>query len=344
MCDQRTAAEETPRQHNLAIVDEVPVGEASEGVAPEAKAPEGDMPEGVAPETKAPEGEAPEDAAPLGEALEVEVPEDSALEDMSPEDVASKNIKSKHSERKYVVRKYVTPKYVPRKYVGRKHVPRKLLTGENETLKEVAPENVVAEEVLPEESDGGDWGTELKNAMSSASDAICKGNELVIAQLREHLAERNRRESELLTELTQLMDDYTSLDQTLATVKGMNVEYARKIEEHAQEVSALQSTVGTLKCREIEREEQFEALKQKQVAAMECSVCLCVLLRPITLSCGHTFCQKCVEDVKGAARLEGYSAKCPLCREPTQHAVRSAVLDELAEIIRQFEAKACNLS
>ena len=45
--------------------------------------------------------------------------------------------------------------------------------------------------------------------------------------------------------------------------------------------------------------------------------------------------QKCVEEVKDTARCVGSSAKCPLCREPTQHAVRSAVLDELAEIIRR---------
>ena len=107
---------------------------------------------------------------------------------------------------------------------------------------------------------------------------------------------------------------------------------------------ALQTTVGELKCLETEREERSEAMKQRQLTALECSVCLCVFLKPVTLSCGHTFCQKCIDDVKDAAYREGCPASCPLCREHTEYYLKSAVLSELSDIIKDLEAKASSLS
>lgn len=40
---------------------------------------------------------------------------------------------------------------------------------------------------------------------------------------------------------------------------------------------------------------------------LECPLCLCLMCEPVTVSCGHTFCRRCVG---------GYlPSKCPLCKE-----------------------------
>ncbi|CAD7929630.1 unnamed protein product [Amoebophrya sp. A120] len=42
----------------------------------------------------------------------------------------------------------------------------------------------------------------------------------------------------------------------------------------------------------------------------ECALCLRLLLEPVSVSCGHTFCRSCIE-----ASLD-HRAACPLCRQP----------------------------
>ena len=42
----------------------------------------------------------------------------------------------------------------------------------------------------------------------------------------------------------------------------------------------------------------------------ECALCLRLLLDPVSVSCGHTFCRTCIE-----TSLDHRSA-CPLCRQP----------------------------
>ena len=42
---------------------------------------------------------------------------------------------------------------------------------------------------------------------------------------------------------------------------------------------------------------------------LECTLCLCLLCEPISISCGHTFCRLCL--VKSLAR---HKKKCPTCR------------------------------
>eukprot|EP00916_Digyalum_oweni_P012727 GHVL01021021.1.p1 GENE.GHVL01021021.1~~GHVL01021021.1.p1 ORF type:complete len:410 (+),score=48.04 GHVL01021021.1:43-1272(+) len=42
----------------------------------------------------------------------------------------------------------------------------------------------------------------------------------------------------------------------------------------------------------------------------ECSICMRLLLDPVSTSCGHTFCKSCIE------KALGYQSACPMCRSP----------------------------
>lgn len=49
-------------------------------------------------------------------------------------------------------------------------------------------------------------------------------------------------------------------------------------------------------------------LKEVTKSELECHVCYGLMLDPLTTSCGHTFCRKCV------ARVLDHSTMCPICR------------------------------
>lgn len=42
----------------------------------------------------------------------------------------------------------------------------------------------------------------------------------------------------------------------------------------------------------------------------ECSLCLKLMLDPVSVSCGHTFCRQCIN------RSQEYRTACPMCRKP----------------------------
>ena len=52
----------------------------------------------------------------------------------------------------------------------------------------------------------------------------------------------------------------------------------------------------------------LETLKETTRNELDCQVCYALLLDPLTLTCGHTFCRKCV------ARVLDHSPLCPVCR------------------------------
>jgi Lon protease-like protein len=52
----------------------------------------------------------------------------------------------------------------------------------------------------------------------------------------------------------------------------------------------------------------LENLKEVIRAELECQVCYAVMVDPLTTSCGHTFCRRCV------ARVLDHSNLCPICR------------------------------
>ena len=53
------------------------------------------------------------------------------------------------------------------------------------------------------------------------------------------------------------------------------------------------------------KEYQFVEETKKNLEALQCPVCLEIVLEPVQTSCGHLFCKKCVRGV----------ASCPACRE-----------------------------
>ncbi|KAI9820271.1 MAG: hypothetical protein M1827_005893 [Pycnora praestabilis] len=52
----------------------------------------------------------------------------------------------------------------------------------------------------------------------------------------------------------------------------------------------------------------LEHLKEDTRGELDCQVCYALLLDPLTTSCGHTFCRKCL------ARVLDHSNLCPICR------------------------------
>ena len=52
----------------------------------------------------------------------------------------------------------------------------------------------------------------------------------------------------------------------------------------------------------------LEHLKEVTRSELDCQVCYALMLDPLTTTCGHTFCRKCV------ARVLDHSTLCPICR------------------------------
>ena len=52
----------------------------------------------------------------------------------------------------------------------------------------------------------------------------------------------------------------------------------------------------------------LDHLKEATKTELDCQVCYALMLDPLTTSCGHTFCRKCV------ARVLDHSTMCPICR------------------------------
>lgn len=51
-------------------------------------------------------------------------------------------------------------------------------------------------------------------------------------------------------------------------------------------------------------------LKQSTRTELDCQICYGLLLSPITMWCGHTFCRSCIQ------RVFDHGPNCPVCREP----------------------------
>ncbi|KAJ5655205.1 hypothetical protein N7507_007155 [Penicillium longicatenatum] len=75
----------------------------------------------------------------------------------------------------------------------------------------------------------------------------------------------------------------------------------------------------------------FQQFKEKLRCELDCQVCYALILDPLTLPCGHTFCRTCI------ARVLDHSDLCPICRRklgmPTsmQNEPRNWVLSKLID-------------
>ncbi|OBT77969.1 hypothetical protein VF21_04348 [Pseudogymnoascus sp. 05NY08] len=52
----------------------------------------------------------------------------------------------------------------------------------------------------------------------------------------------------------------------------------------------------------------LEAVKEKIRSEFDCQICYAIYLDPLTTTCGHTFCRKCLQ------RVLDHSSYCPICR------------------------------
>lgn len=48
----------------------------------------------------------------------------------------------------------------------------------------------------------------------------------------------------------------------------------------------------------------------------DCAICLCPILKPLKMMCGHSFCSECIEGMRAHGARD--SQLCPLCREPSE--------------------------
>lgn len=53
-------------------------------------------------------------------------------------------------------------------------------------------------------------------------------------------------------------------------------------------------------------------MRELQVEDVTCPICLEILVAPVTLRCGHTFCAHCAQTLSKAF---GRNALCPVCRQ-----------------------------
>ena len=73
----------------------------------------------------------------------------------------------------------------------------------------------------------------------------------------------------------------------------------------------------------------LDHLKESSRSELDCHVCYGLMLDPVTTSCGHTFCRKCV------ARVLDHSRLCPICRRQlfmrpgVQHEAGNRTLSQL---------------
>lgn len=66
---------------------------------------------------------------------------------------------------------------------------------------------------------------------------------------------------------------------------------------------------------------------------LTCAVCYDIFSHPVALTCGHVFCEGCVQAIY-EEKPEKYKLSCPLCRKPCDKLNRVFVLDSVAESVR----------
>ena len=98
-----------------------------------------------------------------------------------------------------------------------------------------------------------------------------------------------------------------------------------------------------------EQDTRMKQLKTSRRTWCKCPTCDCVFENPITLTCGHTLCQYCIqrksETICGGSsttdRLDGNMTFCPLCGNQSNNLEALSVNIVLSDIIRkQFPEKA----
>ena len=77
------------------------------------------------------------------------------------------------------------------------------------------------------------------------------------------------------------------------------------------------------------------AAEEEEEISLECPICLALLFRPVTLGCGHNFCEDCLYK----AMADG-SQRCATCRCPLPSGGALEPLRLLAALVRAREPQA----
>ncbi|KAF0307488.1 Reticulocyte-binding protein 2 a [Amphibalanus amphitrite] len=161
---------------------------------------------------------------------------------------------------------------------------------------------------------------------------------------RKEMAEKEAQCQELTEKHTQLLTNYTASEETVTTMKRMNFELG-------QQLVTLQMLLKESEDRDVDKAKAQETKKgkdaetqadtireqiKKQRECLECSICLGVFKKPVTLGCSHTFCRGCIEEASRAQPLGyggGQSRQCPMCRQMTSSLVPCLALENLASYL-----------
>lgn len=80
--------------------------------------------------------------------------------------------------------------------------------------------------------------------------------------------------------------------------------------------------------------QETESTQEKLLQSLECSICVELFVRAITLACSHSFCQDCLASwIEGQTQARSVPV-CPMCRQPIVAAPqRTIALDQTIELL-----------
>ncbi|XP_054553914.1 E3 ubiquitin-protein ligase TRIM38-like [Talpa occidentalis] len=82
---------------------------------------------------------------------------------------------------------------------------------------------------------------------------------------------------------------------------------------------------------------------QKMREEATCSICLELMMEPVSINCGHSFCRQCIESILENPRVTSSprESQCPLCRAPFQRESLRSIkqLENLIQTVREIDSE-----